>query len=393
MAASTATLGLPTRDRLADGCMIALAACAGATQVSIAAAEILLALALIGWLVMVAVRRERIDTPRFFVPLTAYAGATLVSAAFSPDPARSLLDAKEVLLFLVVPMVMRIARGECAGRIHTVILTVGAIAAILGIVQYGILHYDNLGKRPQGTLTHYMTYSGVIMLVIGVAVARVLYRQRDRAWASLVLPAVVVALALTFTRSAWVGACLGVAVLFMLKDRRLFAITPVLAALFIAVAPARVTDRVYSMFDLKDPSNRDRLAMMQAGTAMVKDHPLTGVGPDMVTVRYPQYRVASAVNEHAPHLHNVPMQIAAERGLPALALWCWFIAVTAWDLVRRMRTSADPSIAAAGLAALVSMCAAGMFEYNFGDSEFLILLLVLVTLPFAADHPAPERTA
>ena len=287
MAASTATFSLPTRDRLADACMIALAACAGATQVSIAAAEILLALALIGWLGMVAVRRERIDTPRFFVPLTAYAGATLVSAAFSPDPARSLLDAKEVLLFLVVPMVMRIARGECAGRIHTVILTVGAIAAILGIVQYGILHYDNLGKRPQGTLTHYMTYSGVIMLVIGVAVARVLYRQRDRAWASLVLPAVVVALALTFTRSAWVGACLGVAVLFMLKDRRLFAITPVLAALFIAVAPARVTDRVYSMFDLKDPSNRDRLAMMQAGTAMVKDHPLTGVGPDMVTVLYP----------------------------------------------------------------------------------------------------------
>jgi O-antigen ligase len=155
----------------------------------------------------------------------------------------------------------------------------------------------------------------------------------------------------------------------------------------------RVTDRVYSMFDLKDPSNRDRLAMMQAGTAMVKDHPLTGVGPDMVTVLYPQYRVASAVNEHAPHLHNVPMQIAAERGLPALGLWFWFIGVTAWDLVRRMRTSADPSIAAAGLAALVSMCAAGMFEYNFGDSEFLILLLVLVTLPFAADHPAPERTA
>jgi hypothetical protein len=25
-----------------------------------------------------------------------------------------------------------------------------------------------------------------------------------------------------------------------------------------------------------------------------------------------------------------------------------------------------------------------MFEYNFGDSEFLMLFLVLVTLPFAA---------
>ena len=30
------------------------------------------------------------------------------------------------------------------------------------------------------------------------------------------------------------------------------------------------------------------------------------------------------------------------------------------------------------------MLVAGFFEYNFGDSEFLMLLLVLMTLPFAA---------
>ena len=33
------------------------------------------------------------------------------------------------------------------------------------------------------------------------------------------------------------------------------------------------------------------------------------------------------------------------------------------------------------------MLAAGMFEYNFGDSEFLMLFLLLVTLPFAAVRP------
>jgi O-antigen ligase len=113
----------------------------------------------------------------------------------------------------------------------------------------------------------------------------------------------------------------------------------------------------------------------------------------MVTVLYPQYRVATAVHDNNPHLHNVPMQIAAERGLPALALWLWFVGATAWGLVQRMRSSADPSIAAAGLAALVSMCAAGLFEYNFGDSEFLILLLVLITLPFAVEQPAPANAS
>ena len=39
------------------------------------------------------------------------------------------------------------------------------------------------------------------------------------------------------------------------------------------------------------------------------------------------------------------------------------------------------------------MLAAGLFEYNFGDSEFLMLFLLLVTLPFAAARPRrPTRT-
>jgi len=69
-------------------------------------------------------------------------------------------------------------------------------------VQYGILHYDNLGQRPQGTLGHWMTYSGLLMIVIGVAVARLVFGTSDRTWAALVLPALGVAVALTFTRNS-----------------------------------------------------------------------------------------------------------------------------------------------------------------------------------------------
>jgi len=43
---------------------------------------------------------------------------------------------------------------------------------------------------------------------------------------------------------------------------------------------------------------------------------------------------------------------------------------------------------ATALAAIAAMLAAGLFEYNFGDSEFLMLFLVLVTLPFAVTHGA-----
>jgi O-antigen ligase len=90
------------------------------------------------------------------------------------------------------------------------------------------------------------------------------------------------------------------------------------------------------------------------------------------------------VNAVNPHLHNVPIQIAAERGLPALAAWLWFIVVALRDLWRQVRARVAPAVAGAGLAAVIAMLAAGMFEYNFGDSEFLMLFLGLITLPFAA---------
>ena len=119
---------------------------------------------------------------------------------------------------------------------------------------------------------------------------------------------------------------------------------------------------------------------------MVAAHPMTGVGPNMVERVYEQYRDPRAVEKVNPHLHNVPVQIAAERGLPALGIWIWFVATAGWDLWRRLKKSRHRFLAATGLAAIAGMLAAGLFEHNFGDSEFLMLFLVLLTLPFAADR-------
>jgi O-antigen ligase len=231
-----------------------------------------------------------------------------------------------------------------------------------------------------------MTYSGLLVLVICAAVGRLLFDVRHCAWAAIVMPSLAAAIALTFTRSAWVGVTAGVTVLFVLKNRRLLALLPIIAILFVVLAPARINARMYSMFDMHDPTTRDRVAMLREGRAMIADHPLTGVGPNMVERVYAQYRDPLAVEKVNPHLHNVPMQIAAERGLPALAIWLWFVGTVVWDLWRKLRTSRHRFLAATALAATAGMLSAGLFEHNFGDSEFLMLFLVLLTLPFAADR-------
>ena len=371
---------------------LALLAFVAALQVSIFAAQLLLAIAGVLWLVLVVRNRERIEVPRMFWPLAVYAAWTVVAALNAVDQGVSLRDTKQLLLFAIVPIAYRLLPGRRSLTAVDVIITIGALEAVFAIVQYAILDFDNLGQRVQGSLTHYMTYSGVLMLVACAAAARIMFRRQDRTWTALVMPALLVALVLTMTRNAWVGACVGIGLLFMLRDFRLVALLPAAAALFLAVAPTHLTERFYSTFSLTDPTNRDRVAMMKSGVRIIKDRPLTGVGPDGVRLVYMVYRDPMAERQLNPHLHNVPMQIAAERGLPALAIWLWFIVVLIRDLARKTRSSSLRSLPTAALAGVVAMLAAGMFEYNFGDSEFLMLFLLLVTLPYAADR-MPASTA
>jgi len=382
----TLTAGVPPRDRLETVGLWSLIGIVATMQLSIAAAQVLLTIASLAWLFSHLSRGERLQAPPLFWPLVVYAALTLVSAGFSIDPEASFVDSKQLVLFMLVPLTYDLARGARAHSVVSIILTIGAASAFYGIVQYALLNFDGLGRRPQGTLSHWMTYSGTLMLVICAATARLLYGTSGRLWAAFVMPALLVALSLTLTRGAWVGVAVGVAVLFLSKDFRLLALLPVVIVIGIVLAPPTLTQRVYSIFDRNDVTSRDRVAMLHAGLAMVQDYPLTGVGPNQVERAYPRYRVAEAVKPTNPHLHNVPMQIAAERGLPALAVWIWFVVATVAGLLRLLKTSRHKSLAAAALGCMAAMLAAGLTEYNFGDSEFLMLLLVIVTLPFAANR-------
>ena len=374
----------PTLDRLATVLLLLFVA---SLQMSIFAAGILLSLMLVCWVALLVRDHERPTAPAFLLPLVVYAALTLVSSAFAIEPWTSFADDKQLIYLIVVPAVYHLARARRATTVMDVIIAVGAAGAAFGIVQYGMLHFDSLGKRPQGISHHYMTYSGFLMLGICAALARLLFGTRDRIWPALVMPAMIVALFLTLGRGAWVGTSIAVAVMFSLKDFRLMAAIPVVVAVAFSFAPDTVTRRMTSVFDLKDPSNRDRVAMLETGVAMTRAHPLTGVGPNMIEKVYVQYRAPGAVESVNQHLHNVPMQIAAERGLPALAVFIWFLVRLGRALLKMFRSGENRVLAATGFASLIAMLAAGQFEYNFGDSEFQMLFLVLITLPFAALRP------
>lgn len=375
---------------IAGAGFVLVAASLGATQWKLIAAQTAFGLAALLWLSETIKTRRRPEFPAFFAPLLVYAGLTLVSAAFSGDPAASLIDSKQLILFLMVPVVAMFARGERATRVLDVVIALGSAGALYGILQYYVFGYDSLDARPTGPLSHWMTFSGVLMLVTGAALARLIYFTREWVWPAIAVPALVAALVLSLTRNAWLGAGAAMVVLLAVRNWRLLLILPVAGLILMLVAPGAVINRINSIGDMSDPATRDRVAMLRMGAHMVQDHPLTGVGPEMVQRVYNDYRDPMAVNPTNPHLHNVPVQIAAERGLPALAAWLWFVVVAFRDLWKQLRHGPAKAVAGAGVAAIVAMLVAGLFEYNFGDSEFLMLFLGLITLPWAAARIEPK---
>ena len=377
-------MSMPSRAVLERAGFVLITACLGVVQFKIGPAQVCFGLAAICWLVVVIRDGTRPALPAFALPLALYAGWTLVSAAMSALPARSIIDSRQLLLFLMVPIVARFAGRRRAMTVIDIVMALGAIGALIGVVQFTMLGFDHLNDRPTGLLSHYMTFSGILMLVTCAAASRLLFYPEHRIWPAVAMPALLVALALTLTQNAWMArswhsgasspcdrqdCCCSRRSCWCSRSRS---------------RPARCASRVMNGFSPQTESNRDRLQMLSMGVDMVRDHPLFGVGPEMVGDVYGRYLRPNPVHTYNPHLHNVPMQIAAERGLPALAFFLWFAASALLDAWRQLRRGPSQAIAGAAFAGIVAMLTAGLFEYNFGDSEFLMLFLGLITLPFAA---------
>jgi len=124
---------------------------------------------------------------------------------------------------------------------------------------------------------------------------------------------------------------------------------------------------------------------------MVKDHPWLGLGPEQIRPAFESYVPPDIPRPLPPgwygHLHNIYLQYAAERGIPALCFLLWMIGRMVVDFTRALRSGAvlqrHRYIVHGAIAVVVAVLAAGFFEYNLGDSEVLTMFLVVTTAAYA----------
>jgi O-antigen ligase len=237
---------------------------------------------------------------------------------------------------------------------------------------------------------HWMTFSGEQMIVWCAAVpALLVLGQRWLAPLALVGTAIV----LSFTRSVWLGAAAGITAVALALPRRL--LVAVIAPLIVVgvISSGLIYHRIAMSFEQQNfAPDQSRLAYLDVGMQMIREHPIFGVGPERIRTEFPHYYRGTALETfYYGHLHNNIMQIGAERGLICLAAFFWFIFELYRGLINAARFSGEARWAAlSALSALTGFMVAGMFEYNFGDSEVLLLLLFIVCMPFGLPTPDPS---
>jgi O-antigen ligase len=370
----------------AVGLNLALAGSLLFSLISITLLESFLALAFLLWLVLLFRKERKPDFPGFFWPLSAYAALSLLASFFSVNPATSFKDDRELLLFLAVPVAMAAASSGRGLAWTTAALLASGLTSSLYSIGYSLLKAGP-GERSQGFMGHYMTQGGLLLLFLCAALSFLLFR-RDRLrwfWGIALIPAAA-ALALTLTRSAWVGIVVAGIFLLSLYRARALVLIPLAIALFLILSPQPMKRRALSIFSLRSYSNTLRLEYLEAGWRIIRKYPLHGTGPDTVDMVFqnPEYGLSEGARRNV-HLHNNIVQIAAERGIPTLSAWLLFMAWAFFSLVGLLKNRASPVFpyAAAGAASLLALFTAGLFEYNFGDSEIIVLFLVLISMPFA----------
>jgi O-antigen ligase len=317
-----------------------------------------------------------------------------VSTIFSIDRLNSLKDNKEFFIFLLVPIFLLVINSKKRlGYTLFTVLASAVISSMLGIV-ITLKEGPSLDHRLRGLTSHWMTYSGLLMLVFIFYFVYFFYEKRKKYKAAIpvFLLIILASILLSLTRAMWVGifVSLGIFIIYY-KPKLLYLALPALLIL-ILVLPGSVKSRIVSIFDLENATNRDRLYMVTVGINIFKDYPLTGVGPDNIKKIYDRYKPAEA--EHSnPHLHNNFFHVLAERGILALLSLIAAFVVIITQLIKKVKhaVNLEKIISIGVLFVFIGFLVAGMFEYNFGDSEIKFLLFYFLTIPFIVSTAFTSR--
>lgn len=256
-------------------------------------------------------------------------------------------------------------------------------------------------ERASGFYGHYTTYAEVLQLIGSLAFGLFIAHRRKISWQGALLAAAVAgigaALLLTVTRASWLSFLLSVVVITLagVGSRRAVLVVALGALLVVPLGLYVLQQkRGVGFFDRKDGSISWRTTVYREGFELfVREprHVLVGVGMDSLKRHWREWNLFDGGRLPVGHMHSTPLQLALERGLPALLLWLAVVFIYARMLWRLWRAPAlddwrERGLVLGALGGLTGFFASGLVHYNLGDSEVVMIFYLIMGLALALER-------
>jgi O-antigen ligase len=386
---------------------VGLAAFCAVSPISIAATNMAWVVALVGLLLHALPRDARaediVHRTALDAPLVCFVFASLLSVFLSLDIVSSIVEFRSlglmVIYFLFAWQVRTLSRRKTLVRI---LFVSSCVSALYGWVQFltgwDLLgHYRPESKKVCGTFGLHLTYGEYLSMVICTGTGILLQERATRfarVGSALLLGLMASAMLLSGSKGALLGLTVGLGVVFSMRGRRalaLFMVTGIFSLVALDILMShQLLGTLVTLFQLEAgqsfgpaASNAHRLCMWWTGLWISLEHFVSGVGLHALEQIYPAFRHPLAIAPNQWHLHNNFVHLGVTRGMLGLAAFLYiFIRVfqLGFDRHRETGQGFDRGLADGVLGATAAFLVAGLTEYNWGDSEVLMLLYMLLGL-------------
>ncbi len=347
---------------------------------------------LLAWPAALLRHRKHMRPPRtaYDAPLALFLIAALLALGVSEYP---LLSARELRALIFEPVLFLWLLAALPGSPRLALGGFLASATLLAVVAIAQVALGIGGTEAEGVRRAQAWYPSPnhLALMLGRAWPFLLALGLTRARPAL-LPAGVAALAilLTFSSGGWLGAAAGGVVAIAALGHRRVALTlgAAAAAVFVAISGLALLNLLPERFSPFRQAGTIRVDLWLSSLAMLRDHPVLGVGLDNFTYLYQQVylRDGGTAEPNLSHPHNWVLHFWLELGLLGLVAFLW-LQRTFWRVAIRQRGW----FVAGAMGAMADTLVHGLIDqsYFLVDLSYLFWLVLLLVACELTSHARP----
>ena len=254
--------------------------------------------------------------------------------------------------------------------------------------------FTGITMRVYSTLENPNVLGEYLLLAIPICAALLWTRKTvlSKLFYGGTLGAMLICMVFTMSRGCWVGLLLAAAVFAVFTDWRLVAFGAVCIFLLPFMLPESIIMRFTSIGNVTDTSTSYRVFIWLGTLNMLKDFGIYGIGLGSSAYNkiYPFYSYSSI---HAPHAHNIYLQLLCETGAVGL-LTLILTVVTACKkmlLTRIQRKKTFPAILAISvIAGLLGFMLQGAFDYVWYNYRVFLMFWMVMALGVATRRVKAE---